>query len=47
MAGNFSGFLVCGLRRYAHEYPAVDSLSLNILSYYWMSNIEKAKRSRR
>ena len=47
MAGNFSCFLVCGLRRYPHEYPAVDSLSLNIFSYYWMSNIEKAKRSRR
>ena len=41
MAGNFSCFLVCGLRRYPHEYPAVDWLSLNIPSYYWTSNIEK------
>jgi hypothetical protein len=44
MAANFSGFVVAVCEHTPTNTPAVDWLSLNIPSFYWMSNIEKVKR---
>jgi hypothetical protein len=43
MAGNFSRFVVAVSEDTPTNTPAVDWLSLNIPSYYWTSNSEKAK----